>query len=60
MFFFNIFLIYFGLDTNLACVSKLGEEVLVVNDYLFTSQRESHSLPDRDFFCYTIAYFVPI
>ena len=60
MFFFNIFLIYFGLDTNLAYVSKLGEEVLVVNDYLFTSQRESHSLPDRDFFCYTIAYFVPI
>ena len=60
MFFFNIFLIYFGLDTNLAYVSKLGEEGLVVNDYLFTSQRESHSLPDRDFFCYTIAYFVPI
>ena len=50
MFFFNIFLIYFGLDTNLAYVSKLGEEGLVVNDYLFTSQRESHSLPDRDFF----------
>ena len=44
------FLIYFGLNTNLACVSKLGEEGLVVYDYLFTSQRESHSVPDRDFF----------
>ena len=44
------FLIYFGLNTNFAYVSKLGEDGLVVYDYLFTSQRESHSLPDRDFF----------
>ena len=44
------FLMYFGLNTNLAYVSKLGEEGLVVQDYLFTSQRESHSLPDRVFF----------
>ena len=60
MFFFSIsFLMYFGVNTNLAYVSKLGEEGLVFYDYLFTSQRESHSLPDRDFFCYTVAYFVP-
>ena len=44
------FLIYFGLNTNLAYQSKLGEEGLVVYNYLFTSQRESHSVPDRDFF----------
>ena len=41
---------HFGLNTNLAHVSKLGEEGLVVYNYLFTSQRESHSVPDRDFF----------
>ena len=44
------FLIYFGLNTNLVYVLKLGEDGLVVYDYLFTSQRASHSLPDRDFF----------
>ena len=44
------FLIYFGLNTNLAYVSKLGEEVVVVHDYLFTSQREPHSVPGRDVF----------
>ena len=43
-------LMYFELSTNLAYVSKLGEEGLVVYDYLFTSQRESHFVPDRDFF----------
>ena len=43
-------LIYFGLNTNLAYISKLGEEGLVVYNYLFTSQREPHSVPDRDFF----------
>ena len=41
---------YFLLNTNLAYELKLGEEGLVVYDYLFTSQRESHSVPDRDFF----------
>ena len=51
VFFFSIsFLIYFGLNTNLAYVSKLEEEGLVVYNYLFNSQRETHSLPDRDFF----------
>ena len=44
------FFIYFGLNTNLAYVSKLGEEGLLVYDYLFNSQRESHFVPDRDFF----------
>ena len=44
------FLIYFRLNKNLAYVSKLGEEGLVVYDYLFTSQRECHFVPDRDFF----------
>ena len=34
----------------MAYVSKLGEEGLVVYDYLFTSQREPHFVPDRDFF----------
>ena len=44
------FLIYFGLNTDLVCLSKFGEEALVVTDYLFTSQRESHCVPDRDSF----------
>ena len=44
------FLIYFGLNTDLVYLSKFGEEGLVVTDYLFTSQRESHSVPDRDSF----------
>ena len=45
--FFNIL---FGLNTYLAYVSKFGEEGVVVYNYLFTCQRESHSIPDRDFF----------
>ena len=55
----SFFDILFGLNTYLAYVSKLEEEGVAVYNYLFTSQRESHSIPDRDFFCYTIAYFVP-
>ena len=39
-----------GLNTNLACVSKLGEGGLVVYDYPSTCQREHHFVPDRDFF----------
>ena len=39
-----------GLNTNLACVSKLGEQGLVVYDCPFTCQREHHFVPDRDFF----------
>ena len=34
----------------MAYVSKLGEEGLVVYEYLFTFQRESHFVPDMDFF----------
>ena len=34
------FLIYFGLNTNLVYVSKLGEEGLIAYDYL----KESHTL----------------
>ena len=30
-----------------------------INDHLFTFQRESHSVPDMDFFCYNFTYFVP-
>ena len=36
-------------STNLAYVSQLGEEDFVYN-YLFTSERESHFVPDMDFF----------
>ena len=38
------------LNTNLVYVSKLGEEGLVVYDYLFTSQIEPPFVPDRDSF----------
>ena len=41
---------YFGLNTNLAYVSNFGEEGVVVYNYVFTSQRESNSVPNRDFF----------
>ena len=36
---------------------QFGWEGFVIN-YAFTSQRESHSVPDMDFFCYTFTYFV--
>ena len=42
---------------NLAYVSQLGNKDLV-SDYIFTSQRESHSLPDMGFLL-TLNYFVP-
>ena len=35
---------------NLAYLSKRGEESLVAYNYVFSSQRESHSVPERDFF----------
>ena len=34
----------------MAYVSKLGDEGVVVYNYLFTPQREHHSVPDRDYF----------
>ena len=49
LYFFNILFDIFWDSTNSACVSELGEKGLVY-DYLFTSQRESHSVPDMDFF----------
>ena len=50
-FLFSIsFLIYFGLNTNLAYVSTFGRKGLVVYDYLFTSQGKSYFVPVRDFF----------
>ena len=52
LYFFNILFDIFWDSTNSACVSKLGEKELVY-DYLFTSQRESHSVPDMDFFTIT-------
>ena len=45
----NILFDIFWDSINLVYVSKLVEEGLVY-DYLFTSQRESHSIPDMDFF----------
>ena len=41
------FLIFWN-SINLAYISQLGNENLVF-DYVFTSQRESHSLPDTGF-----------
>ena len=42
---------------TLAYVSQLGNEDLV-SDYIFTSQKESHSVPDMGFLL-TFNYFVP-
>ena len=53
-----IFSIYlFWNCINLTYVSQLGNEDLV-SDYIFTSQRESHSVPDMGFLL-TFNYFVP-
>ena len=46
---FSIFFLIFWNSINLAYVLQLGNEDLV-SDYVFTSQRESHSLPDTAFF----------
>ena len=43
---------------NLAYVSQLGNKDLV-SDYIFTSQRESHSVPDMGFLL-TFNYFVAL
>ena len=57
IFFFSISFLIFWNIINLAYVSQLGNEDLV-SDYIFTSQRESHSLPDMGFLL-TFNYFVP-
>ena len=51
-----IFLGIFWNSTNLVYVQHFGWEGLVY-DYPFL--RQSHSVPDMDFFCYTTTYFVP-
>ena len=47
--FLNFLFRIFWKSINLVYVSQLGEKDLVYN-YVFTSQRESHSGPDMDFF----------
>ena len=54
---FSISFLIFWNSINLAYVSQLGNEDLV-SDYIFTSQRESHSLPDMGFLI-TFIYLVP-
>ena len=46
--FFNFLFDVFWNSINLAYVSEIGEKDLVYN-YLFTSQRESHSIPDMNY-----------
>ena len=43
------FLVYFGIVQIWNICHSLDKRVLVI-DYVFTSQRESHSVPDLDFF----------
>ena len=57
IFFFSTSFLIFWNSINLAYVSQLGNEDLV-DDYIFTSQRESHSLPDMGFLLY-LQFFVP-
>ena len=54
---FSISFMIFWNIINLACVSQLGKKDLV-SDYIFTSQRESLSVPDMVFLL-TLCYFVP-
>ena len=55
--FFSFSFLIFWNSINLVYVSQLGNEDLV-SDYIFTSQRESHSLSDMGFLL-TCNYFVP-
>ena len=54
---FSISFLIFWNSINLAYVSQLGNKDLV-SDYIFTSQRESHSVPDMGFLL-TFSCFVP-
>ena len=56
--FFNFPWMIFWNGINLAYVSQLGNEYLV-SDYIFTSQRESHFVPDMVFFA-NLQLFCPI
>ena len=42
------------------CTIVWINKLTIVNDYLFTSQRESRAVPDMDLFYYTFNYFIPI
>ena len=53
---FSISFLIFSNSINLAYVSQLGNEDLI-SDYYFTTQRESHSVPDMGFLL-TFNYFV--
>ena len=55
---FSIPFMIFWNSINLAYASQLGNEDFV-SDYIFTSQRESHSVPDINFLL-TFNYFVTI
>ena len=54
---FLIFFLVFWNSINLAYVLQLGNKNLV-SDHIFTSQRESHSVPDMGFLL-AFNYFVP-
>ena len=54
---FSIFFLVFWNSINLAYVLQLGNKDLV-SDHIFTSQRESHSVPDMGFLL-AFNYFVP-
>ena len=54
-YFFNFLFNILWISINLAYVSQLGEEDLVY-DYPFTSRRESQSIPDMNFFCFTLLF----
>ena len=54
---FSISFLIFWNSINLAYISQLGSKNLM-SDYTFTSQRESHSVPDMGFFA-NFNYFVP-
>ena len=54
---FSISFLIFWNSINLAYVSQLGNEDLG-SDYIFTSQKECHSVPDMGFLL-TFNYFVP-
>ena len=56
IFFFSISFLIFWNSINLAYVPQLGNKDLV-SDYIFTSQRESHSVPDMGFLL-TFNYFL--
>ena len=57
IFFFSICYLIFWNSINLAYVSKLGNKDLV-SDYIFTSRKECHSVPEIGFLL-TFNYFVP-